>query len=180
MIPAGNAQFWMENCPDCNYQLRLREPTNGKCTECGWAFDAQTRVFSLNRRLIRLNSLLFCAISASAFLFASWVFQKQRQYVPAAIFLVGSIVWVYGIILAIQLFISGGILIAFCREAILMRPLKRDRIDIDWCNEQQVLKVKQQLEQQLHWVGFNDRTAILHHFEEISASRRLQGNTVNQ
>jgi len=180
MIASANEQYWIENCPDCNYLLRLRAPTEGKCSECGWAFDAQTRVFSLNRRLHRFFSLLFCIFAAIAFLFATWAFQKQQQYVPVAIFLIGSIVWIYGIIIAIQLFISGGILIAFGREAILMRPLTRDRIEIDWCNEQQILNVRQRLEQQLHWVGFNDRTAILQHFDEISASTKRQESKVNQ
>ncbi len=171
MIPTGNAQFWMENCPDCNYQLRLREPTNGKCTECGWAFDELSAVFVFRHRKRYLLAAIFFFVPGMLMFSLAWyVVDKPLPYF-SLFFLLLALALSYGVFVAIRQLFGGPIVIAFGTHEALVRPMVDGRFKVDWEDSDATERLRTLVERQNEWVVEAKRHEVRINLEEQFAER---------
>jgi len=172
MIAPSNEQFWIEHCPNCNYLLRLREPTNGKCSECGWAFDELSAVFVFRHwRRYLLAAIFFFIPGMLMFSLAWYVIDKPLPYF-SFFFLLLALALSYGVFFAIRQLFGGPIVIAFGTHEALVRPTVEGKFTINWQDSNATERLRTLIERQTEWLFQAKRHEVRINLEEQVTQRR--------
>ncbi len=169
-------QFWIEKCPDCNYLLRLREPTEEKCSECGWEFDELSAVFEYRHWKRYLLAAGFFFIPGTLMFSLAWyVIDKPLPYF-SLFFLLLALALSYGVFVAIRQLFGGPIVIAFGTHEALVRPMVDDKFAIDWKDPNATERLQALVERQTEWLVQAKRHEVRINLKEQVALRRKRGD----